>query len=157
MVCLAASLRSRGAALIVSGQKERIRDWICGQISDIYAKPERDYEAIGVVRDGQIVGGVLYHNFHEIAPGQHDIMMSAAGQPGWLTKATLKAFFSFPFHDLACVRITTITAKTNRKARNLNERLGFKIEGVLRDGRGVGRDSIAYSMLKRECRWIQEI
>jgi RimJ/RimL family protein N-acetyltransferase len=140
--------------VILAGQSERVRDWICSQIRDIYAKPERDYEAIGVVRGSEIIGGVLYHNYHEIAPGQHDIMMSAAGHSGWLSKATLRIFFSYPFQALSCVRITTIAAKSNRKARSLNDRLGFKMEGVLRDGRGVGRDSVAYSMLKHECRWI---
>lgn len=141
--------------MILTGQKERVRDWICSQVRDIYAKPESLYEAIGVIsKNGDIIGGVLYHNFHELAPGQHDIMMSAAGHSGWLTKGNLRVFFQYPFQALSCVRITTIAAKSNKRARDLNERLGFKIEGVLRDGRGIGRDSIAYSMLKRECKWI---
>lgn len=141
--------------MILTGQREIVRDWICNQVRDIYAKPERDYEAMAVVRRGAIIGGVLYHNYHEVAPGQHDIMMSAAGAPGWLTPKTLRTFFSYPFETLGCIRITTIAAKSNKKARALNDRLGFTLEGVIRDGRGIGRDSVAYGMRKADCRWIK--
>lgn len=118
--------------------------------------PEKDFEAIGVVRDGRIIGGVVYTEYREVSVGEHDIRMHCAGMPGWLTKATLRAFFSYPFTQLKCVRVTGTVAKANKAARSLNERLGFRNEGCVRNGFGRGRDMIMYGMLRQECRWIEE-
>jgi RimJ/RimL family protein N-acetyltransferase len=142
--------------MILAGQKALVASYVASRIRDMGTPPEKDYEAIGVVgKGGELIGGVVYTNYHELAPGQCDIMMSAAGEPGWLTPLSLRVFFSYAFEQLSCVRITTIAAKSNRKARSLNERLGFVLEGVLRDGRGIGHDAVAYGMLKRDCKWIK--
>lgn len=117
--------------------------------------PERDYEALGVVRDGQIIGAVLYTEYREIAPGQHDIRMHCAGEPGWLTKKTLRVFFSYPFEDLRCIRVTATVAQGNKRALNMNKRLGFQIEGCIRDGYGAGKDGLLLGLRRADCKWIR--
>ncbi len=114
----------------------------------------KEFEALGVVKDGKLIGGVAYTGYAELPDGTHDMMMSCAGEPGWLTKLSLRVFFSYPFIQLNCSRVTTIAAKSNRKARDLNERLGFTHEGTVRGGFGHGRDGILYGMLREECRFI---
>ncbi len=116
--------------------------------------PDKDYEAIGVLKDGELIGGVIYTNYHELAPGQHDIMMHCAGEPGWLTRSTLRTFFEYPFVQLRCIRITATVAKANKRARDLNQRLGFKIEGCIKDGYGLGKDGLLLGMRKADCKWI---
>lgn len=119
--------------------------------------PSKDYEAIGVLRkDGALMGGVIYSNFRELPFGGHSIEMDCAGEPGWLTKATLKVFFRYPFNQLGVVRITTMVAKANKRARTLNERLGFKQEGCIRNGMGGGKDMIVFGMLRSDCRFLGE-
>jgi RimJ/RimL family protein N-acetyltransferase len=121
------------------------------------APPQVDYEAIGVVRDGVMIGGVIYTEWREVRPGsdEHDIRMHCVGEPGWLTKTTLRAIFSYPFLQLRCIRVTGIVTKSNRRARDMNERLGFKLEGKIEDGFGTGRDGIIYGMRRQDCRWIR--
>lgn len=116
----------------------------------------KEYEAIGVLRGPELIGGVVYTGYSELPDGTHDIMMSAAGDIGWLTRSTLKAFFGYPFTQLNCSRITTIAARGNRKARDLNERLGFVHEGTIRGAFGRGRDGILYGLLREDCKFIEK-
>lgn len=136
------------------GARKEIATWVASRIRDMGPPPQRDYEAIGVCSDGKLIGGVIYTMYHELLPGQYDIQMSCAGDPGWLTRKTLRMFFSYPFKQLNCVRVTALVAKSNKRARDMNERLGFRMEGCIRDGYGIGRDGILLGMQKRDCKWI---
>jgi len=142
--------------VIDAGERVRVAAWVASRIRDMGTPPLRDYEAIGVVRDGQLIGGVIYTEYREIAPGCHDMRMHCAGDPGWLTRATLRAFFGYPFHQLGCIRVTATVARANRRALDMNRRLGFVIEGCIRDGYGPGRDGLLLGMLRRDCRWIED-
>lgn len=143
--------------MILAGQKELVRDWVSSRIRSMGEPPQKDYEAIGVIgKGGDLIGGVIYAEWREVAPGQHDIRMHCAGEPGWLTKKTLRVFFSYPFVSLKCIRVTGTVAKANKRSRDLNKRLGFKEEGRIRDGLGCGRDMIIMGMLRSECRWIKD-
>lgn len=107
------------------------------------------FEVLAAVgSDGRLVGGVLYINFR--GPS---IEMTSAGEPGWLTKGNLRSFFGYPFNQLGVRRVTGIVHRKNKHARDINERLGFKLEGVCRHGFKDG-DAMIYGMLKQECRWI---
>lgn len=142
--------------MILSGQREAVAEWVAGKITDLYTPPTKDFEAIGVTRDGRLIGGVVYSNWHEIAPGQHDIMLTSAGDPGWLTRGAVKVLLGYPFQQLACIRLTSIISKANRPARTLNERLGFKLEGKIRHGRGIGKDCLVYGLLRADAeKWIR--
>ncbi len=116
--------------------------------------PEKDYEAIGVLKNGNLIGGVIYSHYFELAPGEHDIRLTASGEPGWLTKASLRAIFDYPFNQIHCIRVSALCAKANTTSRDLVERLGFVAEGKIRASFGSGRDGILYGILRHECRWI---
>lgn len=109
------------------------------------------FTALGVVRRGKLAAGIVFHNYHG-----HDIEMSAASDdPLWCLPQTLRDLFAYPFQHLNCVRMTTITGRKNKMARKIDERLGFKLEGVARKGLDGKEDAMIYSMLKEECRWIK--
>lgn len=84
------------------------------------------------------------------------ILMHVAGEGHWLSRTALRVFFYFPFVELDLRRITTLVARKNRKARTLNEKLGFVQEGCLRHAVPNGDHFIVYGMLKKECRWLKE-
>jgi RimJ/RimL family protein N-acetyltransferase len=143
--------------MILAGQRERVAAWVAGRIRDMETPPDRDYEAIGVIgKGGELIGGVIYTEYREMVPGQHDIRMHCAGQAGWLTPQTLRAFFAYPFLQLSCIRVTATISRANKKALDLNRRLGFQIEGCIRDGFGLGKDALIMGMKRHECRWIKD-
>jgi RimJ/RimL family protein N-acetyltransferase len=139
---------------VLAGQKQKVAQWVADRIRDMDGPPAKDFEAIGFLRDGNLIGGVIYNNYFELAPRQHDIRFTASGEPGWLTKASLRVIFGYPFDSLSCIRVSALCAKGNKRSRDLVERLGFVAEGTIRHAFGTGRDGIFYGMLKHECRWI---
>lgn len=107
--------------------------------------------AIGIVKDGNIIGAVLYEGYNG-----SNIWMHVAGIKGepWLTKRTLALFFHYPFVQLGCQRVSGWVQMDNSDAKQFDEHIGFEKEAVLsRAGRG-GADVIVYRMFKEDCRWL---
>lgn len=107
---------------------------------------------LGVVREGKLAGGVVFDLYTE-----RDIVMSGAfDNPRGFSRRALKQLFSYPFVQLGCRRMTTITPRNNKKARALDEALGFKVEGVLRKAYPNDIDGMVYGMLREDCLWLKE-
>lgn len=112
---------------------------------------------LGVVRNGLILGGVVFDQYTE-TEGQANIVMSGAfDSPRWASRATLRQLFIYPFIQLGCRRMTTITRADNERALKLDEGLGFKREGVLRCLYPGDVDGIVLGMLREECKWLGDI
>jgi hypothetical protein len=108
-----------------------------------------EYTALGVVRRGKLVGGVVYHNYVK-----HDIQVSIAIDGSLFMP--WRALFSYPFNQLGCRRITAMIGRKNKKSRKICEALGFKLEGVHLKGLDGQQDVMSYGLLKEHCRWIKE-
>ncbi len=109
--------------------------------------------AFGVVRDAHVIAAVIYTNYH---PGHMIEIGVVSVDPRWCTRQVLGAAFAYPFRDLNVRRLQATTARRNKRARRLIGRLGFKFEGTARQGWPAGGDASVYSMLRRECRWLEE-
>lgn len=109
------------------------------------------YTALGVIRNGNLIGGAVYHNFVG-----HDVQVSVAfDSPGWALPGTLRALFDYPFNQLGVARMTALVGRKNKRSRRLTEGMGFKLEGVHRRGLDGRQDAMSYGMLKENCRWIR--
>jgi RimJ/RimL family protein N-acetyltransferase len=134
------------------GDKVRLVTWLAERLKE---KPDdlvgaMPFEVWAVVKNAAIQGVVLYINYRGAS-----IEMSCAGEPGWLTRKSLRAFFHFPFVQLKCRRVTGIVHRKNKRARDVNERMGFRLEGVCKHGFENG-DAMVYGMTRAECRWIEQ-
>ena len=108
------------------------------------------YVALGVIKNDELVGGVVYYNYRH-----HDIEFAAAfTNRRWTTRTTLQTLFGYPFHQLSCVRATAIIGRKNKPARDAAEKSGFKVEGVKRRGFDGKQDAIMYGLLKSDCKWL---
>lgn len=106
------------------------------------------YVVFGIVFKGRIVGGVSYHNY----TGSQCEVSAITTSIRWAAKDIIKQLLSYPFNEMGCRRITALTDSKNTKARRMLERMGFKQEGVIREGSlsEAGTDAIYYGLLKRE-------
>ena len=71
---------------------------------------------------------------------------------GIATKA-FKEILNYAFNELNLNRIETFNLKSNKKIIHLKEKLGFKIEGILRETQfrdGKYQDQMVMAILKRE-------
>ena len=105
--------------------------------------------SIGMLKDGKLIGGVVFNQYTGTGVSMH-----VAGEKGWLNREFLRAAFRYPFDQLGCRRVTGLVRTDNLEAQRFDEHLGFKREGLIREGDDDGCDLILYGMLRRECRWI---
>lgn len=133
---------------VLFGANEQVAAYVAGKIGD--GATFGTCTALGVIRKGMLVGGVVYHELRG-----HDVRVSIALEgAGFVPWRTL---FAYPFEGLKVSRLTSIIDKKNRKSRKLCERLGFQLEGVHpRAIDGSPSVALSYGMLKEHCRWIKE-
>lgn len=135
---------------IVWDQPERIMQFVAARVDE---ESFRDYTALGLEKDGEIVAGVLFTNYTRASILMH---VASDGSRHWITPAFLAATFRYPFIQLGCRRVTGLVRADNGDAQRFDEHLGFRREGVMREGTNDGCDLILYGMLKSECRFLQE-
>lgn len=114
-----------------------------GEEFDLYSR------ALGLAKDGKIVGGVVYHNYRGTG-----IEGSIFTSERWANRHTLFHIFAYPFITLECKRFTAITRSRNQSAQTFLNKLGFTQEGVVRSA-FEDDDGILYGMLKDECKWLR--
>lgn len=79
---------------------------------------------IGVDRDGELIGGFVFHNW---SPDAGVIEVSFAGIDGrWLTRPVLHGVFSYAFDQLGCQMVCSRTPATLRRAARIARAYGFK-------------------------------
>tara|TARA_R110000803_G_scaffold44377_3_gene93967 strand:- start:627 stop:1043 length:417 start_codon:yes stop_codon:yes gene_type:complete len=137
--------------MIISHPKEDIAKLVSEAVGIDQHMPFENYSALGLVKNNQLIAGVIYNHFTETS-----IMAHIAGKPGkrWLNRDFLFAMFDYPFNQLGVNRITGLVAKKNKEARRFDEHLGFKYEGNMRHAL-ADDDMLIYGMLKRECKWLK--
>lgn len=99
---------------------------------------------------GKFLGGVVYNHF---TPGNCEVNV-VADSPRFATRRTIPGFFAYPFQQLALRRITGIVHTANRRSLEGAQRLGFRVEGLLRDWYGADQHGILLGMTREECKWL---
>lgn len=74
----------------------------------------------------------------------------AADSPRWATRETIARLMWGMFVKLDCHRVTTRIHAKNSRAIRFNEGIGFKREGVIREGWGPGEDCVLLGLLRSE-------
>lgn len=124
--------------------------WVCAGLGDEVA----DYGAnltIGVWLGKILIAGIILNDHR---PNVDVWMTIYSVDKRWCTKAVLKYVFGVVFTLMNCRRANVFISKDNHKSLSLCQRLGFKIEGLLRQYRENGADCYVLGMLKTECKWL---
>lgn len=121
------------------------------QLPDVTDLPG-GYYAIGVERNGVLIGGCLYSDYRP-CPGGGNVVMWACGKTGWISRRVIAAMFSHPFVTLNCHRVTVMIRRGNKASRKLVEGLGFVQEGKIRRGYNTREDTIIFGLLRDEFAW----
>lgn len=105
------------------------------------------WTAMGIEKDGQIIGGVLLNCFEG-----KDLHVSVAGRG--FGKNFLQSVGEYVYNQLGCTRMTVQTEHDS--IVRLAQRLGGQIEGRLRDHFGEGRDAVIIGILRGEYRYLKK-
>lgn len=142
---------------LVFNHDEQVAQFVSDHIPQMLGARFNDpFHAVGVIRENALVGGVVFYNKRYAPSGQLvDIEMSGAfTTPDWCRPSTLRALFKFPFVVLDAARMTTITSKKNKRARMIDEGLGFKYEGCHPQAIDGVQDAVSYGLLRKNCLWL---
>ena len=131
---------------IVTNIDDYVRAWVAKRIGITGFGPST---AIGVQKDGQLIGGCVYHDYRD---GQVECSL-ACDSPRWATRSVLFSLFAYPFIQMDANRLLVTCDESNKKAMKMNRQLGFTPEGILRQ-MYYPNDAIIFGMLKDECKWI---
>lgn len=105
--------------------------------------------AIGVVDDHDLIAGVVFNNY--IDRFRSIELSMASVTPRWVTRSILAGILAYPYDQMGCIRVTTITPRKNKRALTFNRKLGFKQEGIIRRGFG-SQDAVICGLLAKEWR-----
>lgn len=136
---------------VLYGADETVCRLVASMIPSMAGTPfPADAKALGVVRGGQLCGGVVFTNYRG-----HLVEMSGAfSRADWALPETLRRLFAYPFLDLKVENLVTVTGRKNKRARRMNEGLGFKLVGVVDRGYDGREDAVMYQMPREACRWL---
>lgn len=124
--------------MIISGAL--VADYVASRIGKKLIEP---YAALGTIRNGRIVAGVVFNSW--TGP---DIEITVASEPGGLTRRLLRECADYAWSQAQAVRVSITTESPEVVA--LAQRLGGTVEGIKRNGFGPGRDAIMIGILKSE-------
>lgn len=126
------------------GDSDAIAAWVKSKIPHV-----SDFgvcQAIGIVNNGLLLAGVVYHDYQ---PAYGSIQLSmAAANPRWAKREIIAGLLNYPFEQLDCYRVFTLTPIHNTMALRVNEHIGFKREAVCHSGFGKGKHAVVMRMLK---------
>jgi len=130
--------------VIVTG--ETVGRWVCEKAGCHW---DNTCQAIGWQRDGELVAAVMYDNY----TGPSVSMYSRIDCPTKLSRSWYRAIFDYPFNHLKVKAIRAMVSSANKKAQQLDEHVGFKIEAWIEDYFEDG-DGIMYVLRPEHCRFI---
>lgn len=109
-------------------------------------------KALGLVRDGRLVAGVLYEGFNG-----RNVWMHVAAEPSrrWMNRQYLWYCFHYPFNEMGVDRVSGYVNASNTAAIEFDEHLGFQREAVLRGAAPDGDDVFIYVMRRNDCRFLR--
>lgn len=137
---------------VLYGASDTIVEMVRQRIPNAFDGFSKDAQGLGVVKDGKLLGGVVFDQWTE----RNVVMSGAFDSPRWCSRQTLRQLFSYPFIQLGLRRMTTITTADNERAIRLDLKLGFQHEGTLRNFFPGDVDGVVLGMLREECRWLGE-
>ena len=142
--------------MLLYGQDAQVASWVCQQLK-LKPFPEGLYRAIGIIHEGRLIGGVIWHNYHEDNNGKPLLIevSIATLDKRWATRHNLRELFQYPFLQLGVKRVQATCHRKVKRVRSTLQRLGFQFEGIVRESHPLGGDAAHYSMLLNECLWIK--
>lgn len=137
---LAGATGSEQAALWIKWVGDKLGEWFDPEVCKV----------IAVIDHSRIRGACVFDRFTD---GDCVIHMASDGSGTWASKRFIHEVFAYPFIQLRQRRVTALVKSRNTHALQLDLKLGFQREGVLRMG-ASDDDLVVLGMLKSECRFI---
>lgn len=122
-------------------------DWMLDKMGGRFSQ---DAIGFGLVENGAIIAAAAFDVYR---PCSNSIECAMAFDKP-VTRRFLRECACFVYQNLGVNRAQAVINLSNLKSINTTLRLGFTIEGLLRQGGTNGEDAVIMGLLRDECRWI---
>lgn len=110
----------------------------------------RDFCSMGVLDQGRLIAGTLYHNWQ---PETGVIELTSASlSRRWLTRPVINAMFELPFHRLGCQMVVLRVSEKNEPMIAIAQSFGFDEHFI---PRLCGRDEGQYVFTLTDDKWAK--
>ena len=136
---------------VILNQPERVIEFVENGIlgwAEIFY--DRQSQAVGVEQDGELVAGIVYHNYCHNA--QSIEMSGYSTNRRWTSKDMFRFLFDYPFFQLDCRVVYGRTSEKNKRVRRIWDALGAD-EYIIPELRGEGVAEVI-TVLQRD-QWLQ--
>jgi RimJ/RimL family protein N-acetyltransferase len=138
-------------------ETQAVQEWVVSRIPHMHGGTFGQCVAAGVVRDGAMAAGVIFHDWQ---PEYRTLQLSmAADSPRWAAADVLRGLFRYAFATAGANKLWTATPHTNTRALRFNHGIGMKQEATLRHHFGPKSHAVICSKMRAEwerSRWFQE-
>ena len=126
---------------LVFGENEMAASWLRDEERIVMHEP---FTSLLIMGEDRIHGVVIFNNKTD-----HNIELSFSGV-GLVTRRIIRFICAYCFIDNGCLRITCRTNANNERAIEAMTRIGFVLEGCMRNYYGKD-DALIFGLLKNEC------
>ncbi len=130
--------------MIVVGKA--VADWVADRIGNT---TWHDEQAIGIEKDGVIVGGVVIDSY---VPNARCSIHCAGEGKRWINREFIFVVFDYVFRQLDCQVVISPVNASNIDSLKFIEHIGFTKALEIKNGCG-DNDLILFTMQKQDCRW----
>jgi len=132
----------------VFGHDEIVANFVASLIPECRARGFGKCRAMGVVRDSELIGGVVWRNW---CPEVGTIEVSGAALPGtnWLSRRTLQLVYEYPFYQCNCHMVIQTTMADNEAALIVKAKIGFTFYTIKHLG-GPDRDGVLATLTREQ-------
>ena len=132
-----------------------LETWVVDLIPHMHGGTFGPCAMAGVLRRGELVAGVAFHDWQ---PEARTMQLSmAASSPVWATREVLAGLFRYAFETAGAHKLWTAIPHKNARALRFNAGIGMKREAVLRHHFGLKSHAVICSMMSdewRRSRWV---
>jgi hypothetical protein len=126
----------------------RVGEWVREAIPKVRCWTE-GFKSLAALENGELIGAVVYDAFTPYDCCIHVRL----DKPGCKAPEVLRAVFAYPFEQLGLRRVTGLVGKSNLKGQQLCTWLGFRFEGLKKQGLG-DEDEVIFGMTRDDCTWL---
>lgn len=134
---------------LVFDQKEAVGAWVAQQVGQTCEWGS--FYALGIVRDGEIIAGVVFNNFN----GANATCHIAISKFSRVMPAMIEHGCRYAFEFCGLKRLTGMVPSNEPKILAFDKHLGFEEEFVMKDG-APGADMHVLVMWPDKCRWLRK-
>lgn len=134
----------------LSTDKHLVGPFVFGEVNATWGPEGR--EAIGLVKDGVVLAGVVLENF----TGRSAMCHIAIAHPRVPVRKLVVAVANYAFNQLGVEKLIGPVPSTNMQAIQFDLRLGFQPEAIIRDA-VPGGDMLIFSMTREQCKFLPRL